>query len=261
VTKREPWLRTGLGEAHLGDARHALHALPVSSTKLILSSPPFALDGVLTGRTNETSVADWLLSFLDTFARLLHETGSMVLELGGSWAPGGPCRTTEHLEFIVRACNERGWYLLQEFYWYNPERLVSPDHLVAEDRLRFRESVTPVWWLARSRTSVDVDTRRVLGSQVGQEGAPQNLLRFEDTGHDVLYRKRCMDAGVLPHCDPFPVSFPSFFIELLTVPGDLVLDPFAGSCTTGAAAEFHGRRWVCVEACEALIVSAPFRFT
>jgi site-specific DNA-methyltransferase (cytosine-N4-specific) len=39
----------------------------------------------------------------------------------------------------------------------------------------------------------------------------------------------------------------AFFIEFLTDPGDLVLDPFAGSNTTGAAAEELGRRWIAVE--------------
>ena len=37
-------------------------------------------------------------------------------------------------------------------------------------------------------------------------------------------------------------------LRYLTDPDDLVLDPFGGSNTTGAAAEDLGRRWVSVEA-------------
>ena len=44
-----------------------------------------------------------------------------------------------------------------------------------------------------------------------------------------------------------PVEIPEFFIEFLTEPGDWVLDPFAGSNTTGAAAEASGRRWLSVD--------------
>ena len=40
----------------------------------------------------------------------------------------------------------------------------------------------------------------------------------------------------------------SFFIEFLTKPGDLVLDPFGGSNTTGYTAECLKRRWISVEA-------------
>jgi len=38
-----------------------------------------------------------------------------------------------------------------------------------------------------------------------------------------------------------------FFIRFLTKPGDVVLDPFAGSNTTGRVAESLRRRWVSVE--------------
>ena len=44
-----------------------------------------------------------------------------------------------------------------------------------------------------------------------------------------------------------PPEIPEFFIKFLTDPGDLVLDPFGGSNTTGAAAEDLGRQWIALE--------------
>ena len=44
-----------------------------------------------------------------------------------------------------------------------------------------------------------------------------------------------------------PSSLPEFFIKFLTDPDDIVLDPFGGSNTTGAAAEKLGRHWVATE--------------
>ena len=44
-----------------------------------------------------------------------------------------------------------------------------------------------------------------------------------------------------------PIGLAEFFIKFLTKPGDLVLDPFAGSNTTGAAAEALGRKWISIE--------------
>jgi site-specific DNA-methyltransferase (cytosine-N4-specific) len=44
-----------------------------------------------------------------------------------------------------------------------------------------------------------------------------------------------------------PPELASFFIRFLTTPGDCVLDPFAGSNTTGRVAEGLGRRWVSTE--------------
>ena len=47
---------------------------------------------------------------------------------------------------------------------------------------------------------------------------------------------------------------------MLTDPGDLVVDPFAGSCVTGEVAERLGRQWICVDAEEAYLKGALVRF-
>ena len=49
-------------------------------------------------------------------------------------------------------------------------------------------------------------------------------------------------------------------MKFLTDPDDLVLDPFAGSNTTGEAAEALGRRWVAVEMTEEYIQGSKGRF-
>ena len=51
-----------------------------------------------------------------------------------------------------------------------------------------------------------------------------------------------------------------FFIKFLTEPGMLVLDPFAGSNTTGAAAEALGRRWFSIEPTEDYVQGSKGRF-
>jgi site-specific DNA-methyltransferase (cytosine-N4-specific) len=56
------------------------------------------------------------------------------------------------------------------------------------------------------------------------------------------------------------VGLVEFFIKFLTRPGDLVFDPFAGSNTTGAAAEALGRKWVAVEASKDYICGSQGRF-
>jgi DNA modification methylase len=57
----------------------------------------------------------------------------------------------------------------------------------------------------------------------------------------------------LPQCT-------SFFITFLTDPGDLILDPFAGSNTTGFTAEFLERRWVSIEIEETYAKQSLIRF-
>ena len=49
------------------------------------------------------------------------------------------------------------------------------------------------------------------------------------------------------HPARFPLALPTFFIMLMTQPGQLVFDPFAGTGTTGVAAENLDRHWLVTE--------------
>jgi len=53
---------------------------------------------------------------------------------------------------------------------------------------------------------------------------------------------------------------PEFFIKFLTEPGDLVVDPFAGSNVTGEVAERLGRHWLAFEIIEEYLEASKFRF-
>ena len=54
-------------------------------------------------------------------------------------------------------------------------------------------------------------------------------------------------VGIEPFGTPKPESLLNRIIHIATNPGDLVLDSFAGSGTTGAVAHKMGRRWIMVE--------------
>jgi len=58
----------------------------------------------------------------------------------------------------------------------------------------------------------------------------------------------------------FPRSLPEFFIKFLTEEGDRVVDIFAGSNTTGEAAEVLGRRWTSIECNREYVIASAFRF-
>ena len=62
------------------------------------------------------------------------------------------------------------------------------------------------------------------------------------------------------HPARFPAKLPEFFIRFLTEPGDLVLDIFAGSNTTGSVAECEGRKWLAFEERLDYLASSSFRF-
>ena len=76
--------------------------------------------------------------------------------------------------------------------------------------------------------------------------AESTLVLANTTSNDA-YSSYCREHGLTPHPARMPAGLPRFFINLLTDPGDLVLDPFGGSNMTGAVAEELGRRWLTVE--------------
>lgn len=89
---------------------------------------------------------------------------------------------------------------------------------------------------------------------------PHSLFKLTGTAWDQKYRAYCEANGLTPHPARMQMDLAGFFIQFLTEPGDLVLDPFGGSNTTGAAAEMLGRRWVSVEAIEGFAEGSKGRF-
>lgn len=77
---------------------------------------------------------------------------------------------------------------------------------------------------------------------------PDSLLRLSNTGWDASYRQYCEEHKLDAHPARMQPGLVGFFIQFLTDRDELVMDPFAGSNTTGAVAEELERSWVCVEA-------------
>lgn len=74
------------------------------------------------------------------------------------------------------------------------------------------------------------------------------------------YLAWCRTHQVEPHPARMPNGLVAFFVSFLTDKNDLVLDPFAGSNTTGAIAQQLGRRWASIEANSANLEPSKARF-
>jgi DNA modification methylase len=74
------------------------------------------------------------------------------------------------------------------------------------------------------------------------------------------YIKACAELGVKVHPARFPANLPEFFIKLLTRTGDLVIDPFTGSNTTGRVAEDLERRWLGIDIEATYVRASAVRF-
>jgi site-specific DNA-methyltransferase (cytosine-N4-specific) len=264
--------------------------LPPGSVDLAITSPPFALRRQKKyGNVTQEQYVLWFVPFANEIARVLKPRGSFVLDIAGAWVKGEPTRSLYHYRLLLTLCVPNGpFHLAQEFYWYNPAKMPSPAQWVTIDRVRVKDAVNPVWWLSRS-PHPKASNRRVLapysesmeamfsrgyndgprpsGHVVStkwgkrNEGAiPPNVIIASNTRSNDAYLRACRELDLEPNPARFVEKVPEFFIKFLTRPGDLVLDPFAGSNVVGEIAERLKRRWISSETNEEYVVGSAFRF-
>lgn len=287
--KIKPLYKTKLGSAYCADSLEAMAALPARSVDLVVTSPPYALHFKKEyGNADQGEYVAWLLPFAREIARILKPAGSFVLNIGGSWTPGAPVRSLYPFRLLLALCDEVGFQLCQEFFWHNPAKLPAPAEWVNVRRIRVKDSVEYIFWLSTSphpkadnakvlqEYSADMKrlirrgvkkTRRPSGHNITEKfsqdrgGAiPANIIQCGNNESNSAYITECKRLGKQIHPARFPAELPRFFIKFLTERGDLVLDPFAGSNTTGAVAEDLGRRWIAIEKTPSYAEDSLLRF-
>ncbi|NOT68581.1 MAG: site-specific DNA-methyltransferase [Methylophilaceae bacterium] len=104
-----------------------------------------------------------------------------------------------------------------------------------------------IWW-GRDGTN-SVPALKLFLSEVRDGMTPHNWWPHEDVGHTDEAKKEMIGLyGAQNVFDtPKPERLIKRILEIATNPGDLVLDSFAGSGTTGAVAHKMGRRWIMIE--------------
>lgn len=285
----EPAYQTPFGAMVAADSAQGLAALPNESVDLVLTSPPYALHFKKEyGNVDKSAYVDWFRPFATQIHRVLKPAGSFVLNIGGSYNQGAPTRSLYHFRLLLMLCDELNFHLAQECFWYNPAKLPSPAEWVNVRRIRIKDSVEYVWWLSKTEFP-RADNRQVLEEyspdmlRLLQRGyrakrrpsghnitakfsadhggsIPSNVLVRGNNESNSEYLKLSQAHGMKPHPARFPAGLPEFYIKFLTRVGDLVVDPFAGSNTTGAVAEQLQRRWLCFEAEERYVENSKLRF-
>lgn len=167
----------------------------------------------------------------------------------------------------------------------------TPIEWVNKKKVRAKDAVNTVWWLSKTEcpkanvskvlapysdrmkrliqdpdkfyTPKDRPSGHDISKGFGKDNGgaiPSNLLQYPNTESNSLYIRLCKSLGFAPHPARFPRALPEFFIRFLTDPDDMVLDIFAGSNTTGEAAELLGRKWLALECDHDYCLTSALRF-
>jgi DNA modification methylase len=275
--------KTDLGECYLSNIETALRTKLFKQNKgkvkLIFTSPPFPLNTKKKyGNKNGQEYVNWLTKITTALKQYLTDDGSLVIEIGNAWEPNKPVMSTLPLETLLSIKKRGKFDLCQQFVWFNTAKLPSPAQLVNVQRSRVKDSFTNIWWMAKSSTP-KANNKNVLelysdsmtkllksgkynsGTRPSEHnigktsfladngGAiPSNVLVAANTASRSPYLDHCKENRITPHPARMPSYVAEFFIKFLTDENDLVLDPFAGSNTTGEVSERLQRRWLAIEA-------------
>ena len=244
-----------------GDCARSLKGLPDASIDLIMTSPPYAdqRKNSYTG-VHPDKYVQWFLPIASELKRVLKNEGSFILNIKERAVNGE--RHTYVLELVLEL-RKQGWLWTEEYIWSKEnsfpgkwpnrfrdswerclhftkskhfsmyqEAVMVPMGSWKEER--FRSIKTPD--LSRNPSGAgNTLTRQVANWKDRDMAYPTNVLSLPT---------ECKNTG---HSAAYPVSLPSLFIKLFTLPGDVVLDPFMGSGTTGLAAKRLDRNFVGIE--------------
>lgn len=286
----EIYYKTSRGEIIFGDCLEYMKTLKDNSVNLIVTSPPYALvKKKKYGNENSDNYLEWFRPFAREFYRILADNGSFVLNIGGAWKKGEPTRSLYHFKILIMLCEEYGFHLAQEMYFWNPSKLPNPAEWCTIRKIRVKDSIEPIWWLSKtpypkasnqrvlqpySKSMTNLLTNgykaklRPSGHNISEKfmiphhgSIPPNILALPNTESNSYYLRYCTENNITPHPARFPSTLPEYYIRMCTDQEDMVLDPFGGSCVTGEVAERLGRKWACCDTVEEYLKGAVGRFT
>jgi site-specific DNA-methyltransferase (adenine-specific) len=243
-----------------GDSRNHLEAFK-GQVDLIVTSPPYAdarrnhYDSV-----HPDDFCEWFLTFHEPFYNALKPTGSLVINIKDKVVDGARHR---YVWRTMEALAEKGWSAIDDYIWhktnpmpgYWPSRLRDGweycFHLSKSKRPYFNPDAVrqPIgdWVTSRLNKLGENDLSR--HNSVNKSGFGRDISKWRDK-QTVLPSNvvsRALVGKNKGHPAVFPVDLPLFFIKLLCPEKGFVVDPFAGSGTTGIAALSLGRKCVLID--------------
>lgn len=241
----QPIYNSGRAKLWHGDCLDILAQIPSSSVDLIFADPPYNLsNGGFTcyaGRRVSVNKGSWDVSkgFAEDYAFHQKWIGACrrVLKRNGSiWISG-----TYHSIFACGALlQEQGWHIINDIAWFKPN--AAPN---LSCRM-FTASHETLIWARKSKAS-----KHAFHYEAMKHGTfPGDILKKRDKQmrsvwaistpkrHEKVYGK---------HPTQKPIELLDRIVLASSNPGDIILDPFCGSATTGVSALSNGRRFVGID--------------
>ncbi|ATE65978.1 site-specific DNA-methyltransferase [Rhizorhabdus dicambivorans] len=235
--------RLPLNEILRGDCIETMRALPDRCVDMIFADPPYNLQlGGDLHRPDGSQVDavddDWdkfdSLAVYDRFTReWLHEARRILKDDGTIWVIG----SYHNIFRVGTALQDEGFWILNDIVW----RKANP--MPNFKGTRFTNAHETLIWCSKAekaKYTFNYRTMKALNDDI--------QMRSDWTLPICSGGERLKDDdGHKAHPTQKPESLLYRVMLACTEPGDLVLDPFFGTGTTGAVARRLGRRWIGIE--------------
>jgi modification methylase len=226
----------------IGDCIAAMNALPAGSVDLIFADPPYNLQlgGDLhrpDGSQVDACDDDWdkFASFqtYDDFTRAWLKAARRLLKPDGAiWTIG----SYHNIFRVGAALQDEGYWILNDIVW----RKANP--MPNFKGTRFTNAHETLIWASKSENS------RYCFNYHAMKVMNDDLQMRSDWLIPICNgNERLKDAGTKAHPTQKPEALLYRIIVACTRPGDIVLDPFFGTGTTGAVAKLLGRQWIGID--------------
>ena len=225
-----------------GDCIAAMRALPAKSVDLIFADPPYNLQlgGDLSrpdGSHVDAVTDEWdkfdSLSAYDKFTReWLAEAKRILKDNGAIWVIG----SYHNIYKVGAAIQDLGYWILNDIVW----RKTNP--MPNFKGTRFTNAHETLIWASmgeKSRYTFNYRSMKTLNDELQM----RSDWEFPTCGG----QERLKRDGVKVHPTQKPEALIYRILLACTKPGDVVLDPFFGTGTTGAVAKRLGRHWIGIE--------------
>jgi site-specific DNA-methyltransferase (adenine-specific) len=235
-----------------GDCLRHLAGLQAGSVELAFADPPFNIGyeyDVYDDRQDRDSYLAWTEKWLAAVRRVLSPTGSFYVAIGDEYAAEIKIRL-DRLGLTLR-----NWIIWHYTFGVSCTRKFNRSHahifyyVVDPRRFTFNADAVRV---PSARQTTYADKRANPTGKVPDDTwvvRPQEDERFFPAQGDTWYVPRV--CGTFKERTGHPCQMPEAVLERIvrvsSNPGDLVLDPFAGSGTTLAVARRLGRRYLGIE--------------
>jgi len=232
---------------HHGDCLELLPRLPPA--RLIFADPPYNIgidygDGPKADRLGDAEYLHWCRKWMAACARLLTSDGSLWVLICDEWA--------DHFGLLLRGAGltRRSWIKWYETFGVNCSN-------------NFNRCSRHLFYCVKDATDFVFHPEAVTRPSARQERYHDKRAVPGGKLWDNVWTIPRLVENAAERVPGFPTQLPLALVEPILLcasePGDQVLDPFAGSGTTGVAALRHERRFVGIEKHPAFAAMAALR--